>query len=76
MPITVAFFAGEMLGRRKIMWLAMAFVFVGTTLQITSFHIAHLVIGRVITGVGTGLKTATVPMCVARSLPVSRNKSK
>jgi predicted MFS family arabinose efflux permease len=45
-----------------VIWLAMAFVFVGTTLQVTSFTVAHLIIGRVITGVGTGLKTATVPM--------------
>jgi predicted MFS family arabinose efflux permease len=58
----VAFFVGEALGRRRVIWLAMAFVFVGTTLQVTSFTVAHLIIGRVITGVGTGLKTATVPM--------------
>ena len=40
----------------------MAFVMVGTALQISSFHVAHLIVGRIITGMGTGLKTSTVPM--------------
>jgi MFS family permease len=58
----VNFFMGEYLGRRKTIWLAMAFVLVGATLQTTAFTVPHLVIGRVITGFGTGLKTSTVPM--------------
>ncbi|KAL1641340.1 hypothetical protein SLS61_010146 [Didymella pomorum] len=56
------FFLGEMLGRRKTIWVAMGFVMVGATLQTTAFTVPHLVIGRVITGFGTGLKTSTVPM--------------
>lgn len=58
----VNFFLGEMLGRRKTIWVAMGFVMVGATLQTTAFTVPHLVIGRVITGFGTGLKTSTVPM--------------
>lgn len=53
---------GERLGRRKTIWLAMAFVLIGATLQTTAFNVPHLVIGRVVTGFGTGLKTSTVPM--------------
>jgi predicted MFS family arabinose efflux permease len=60
--LIVAFVVGEKTGRRRAIWIAMAFVVVGTTLQTTSFHVAHLVVGRIITGMGTGLKTATVPM--------------
>ncbi|KAH7082009.1 putative transporter [Paraphoma chrysanthemicola] len=56
------FFMGEYLGRRKTIWLAMGFVLVGATLQTTAFNVPHLVIGRVVTGFGTGLKTSTVPM--------------
>ncbi|KAH7390018.1 general substrate transporter [Pyrenochaeta sp. MPI-SDFR-AT-0127] len=56
------FFMGEKLGRRKTIWVAMAFVFIGATLQTTAFNVPHLVVGRVITGFGTGLKTSTVPM--------------
>lgn len=51
-----------MLGRRWSMWLAMAFVVVGATLQTSAFTVAHLVVGRVITGFGTGIDSSTVPM--------------
>ncbi|KUL89213.1 hypothetical protein ZTR_03672 [Talaromyces verruculosus] len=58
----VNFFLGEKLGRRKTIWTAMCFVLVGATLQTSAYSVPHLVIGRVITGVGTGIKTSTVPM--------------
>ncbi|OTB02824.1 hypothetical protein M426DRAFT_13072 [Hypoxylon sp. CI-4A] len=56
------FFIGEKLGRRKTIWFAMCLVLVGATLQATAFSVGHLVVGRVITGCGTGMKTSTVPM--------------
>ncbi|KAI8674273.1 MFS domain-containing protein [Fusarium keratoplasticum] len=71
----VAFVVGEKTGRRRAIWIAMTFVVIGTTLQTTSFHVAHLVIGRIITGVGTGLKTATVPMYQSElCTPTSRGR--
>lgn len=42
--------------------MAMGFVVVGATLQTSAFHLAHLVIGRIITGIGTGIDSSTVPM--------------
>ncbi|KAH7141379.1 general substrate transporter [Dactylonectria estremocensis] len=56
------FFTADILGRRKTIWAAMAFVTIGAILQASAFNIPHLVIGRVITGFGTGMKTSTVPM--------------
>ncbi|KAI8281636.1 Sugar transporter STL1 [Colletotrichum sp. SAR11_240] len=58
----VNFFFGDILGRRRAIWLAMGLVVIGATLQTTAFHVPHLIIGRVITGLGTGIKTSTVPM--------------
>uniref|UniRef100_A0A8H7K4U4 Major facilitator superfamily (MFS) profile domain-containing protein n=1 Tax=Bionectria ochroleuca TaxID=29856 RepID=A0A8H7K4U4_BIOOC len=58
----INFFLGDKLGRRRTIWLAMGFVLVGATLQASAYSVAHLVIGRVITGFGTGIKTSTVPM--------------
>lgn len=55
------FFTGDLLGRRKSMWLAMGFVIVGATLQTSSYTVPHLVIGRIITGLGTGIDSSTVP---------------
>ncbi|PKS11002.1 hypothetical protein jhhlp_002761 [Lomentospora prolificans] len=58
----ITFLIGEKLGRRKSIWLGMILVIIGAILQTTAFTVAHLVIGRVVTGLGTGLKTSTVPM--------------
>ena len=56
------FFTGDYLGRRKAMWMAMGFVLVGATLQTSAFTRAHLIVGRVVTGFGTGIDSSTVPM--------------
>ncbi|KAJ6136755.1 general substrate transporter [Penicillium chrysogenum] len=58
----VNYVVGEELGRRRSIWLAMAFVIVGAVLQTSAFTVPHLIVGRIITGVGTGIKTSTVPM--------------
>ncbi|KAF4981517.1 hypothetical protein FZEAL_2702 [Fusarium zealandicum] len=58
----VNFFVGEKLGRRRTIWFAMGWILVGAALQTTAFNRVHLIVGRVVTGVGTGLKTSTVPM--------------
>lgn len=60
--ITVNFFVGDKLGRRRAIWLAMGLVLVGAILQTTAYNVPHLIIGRVVTGFGTGIKTSTVPM--------------
>ncbi|KAF5633938.1 sugar transporter STL1 [Fusarium tjaetaba] len=56
------FFVGEKLGRRWTIWVAMGWILVGAALQATAFTRGHLIVGRVVTGFGTGLKTSTVPM--------------
>ncbi|KAJ6186857.1 Major facilitator superfamily domain general substrate transporter [Penicillium mononematosum] len=58
----INFCIGETLGRRRAIWLAMGVVIVGAILQTTAFNVPHLIIGRIVTGAGTGLKTSTVPM--------------
>ena len=65
----VAFFVGEKLGRRRMIWLAMAIVVIGTSLQTSAFNVGHLVVGRIVTGMGTGLKTSTVPMYQSELCP-------
>jgi MFS family permease len=51
-----------MLGRRYMIWLAMGLIMVGATLQTSAFSLAHLIVGRFITGLGTGIDSSTVPM--------------
>lgn len=40
----------------------MGLIIVGATLQTSSFTLAHLIVGRIITGFGTGIDSSTVPM--------------
>jgi len=56
------FFIGEALGRRRTIWFAMAWIVTGAALQASAYSLPHLIVGRIITGIGTGLKTSTVPM--------------
>ena len=57
----VNFFLGELLGRRRAIILAMVLISIGAVLQAASFGLAELFLGRVITGLGTGMKSSTVP---------------
>ena len=56
------FFIGDIFGRRRMIWMSMSLIIVGATLQTSAFTLAHLIVGRVITGFGTGIDSSTVPM--------------
>jgi MFS family permease len=74
----INFAIGDLLGRRRMIWLAMAFIIVGAALQTSAYRLAHLIVGRIITGrhllhqyvdtslisigFGTGIDSSTVPM--------------
>lgn len=42
--------------------MAMALIIVGASLQTSAYGLPHLIVGRVITGLGTGIDSSTVPM--------------
>ena len=52
---------GDWLGRRKTIFLGSAIMVVGATLQTSAFSLGHLIAGRIITGLGNGMNTSTVP---------------
>ncbi|RDW67035.1 general substrate transporter-2 [Coleophoma crateriformis] len=58
----INFVIGNPFGRRKVIWLAASTIIVGAILQASAYSLAHLIIGRIVTGMGTGLETSTVPM--------------
>lgn len=58
----INFAIGDILGRRRMIWLAMGLIIVGAVLQTTAYQLAHLIVGRVVTGFGTGIDSSTVPM--------------
>ncbi|KAI9849863.1 MAG: hypothetical protein M1837_000077 [Sclerophora amabilis] len=52
---------GDILGRRKTIFVGSAIMVVGAALQASASSLAHFIVGRIITGVGNGLNTSTVP---------------
>lgn len=52
---------GNMLGRRKAIFLGSLIMVIGAILQCTAFDLAQLVVGRLVTGFGNGINTSTVP---------------
>lgn len=53
---------GDKLGRRKTLFLGATIMIVGAILQTTAFSLGHLIAGRLVTGFGNGLNTATIPV--------------
>ncbi|KAJ9618055.1 hypothetical protein H2204_013204 [Knufia peltigerae] len=67
---------GNHLGRRLTLVYASIVAAVGMVLQASSFGLAQLIVGRIITGIGVGATNATVPVWQAESSkPKSRGKN-
>jgi MFS family permease len=56
------FYVEDYFGRRRMMWIAMAFIIAGATLQTSAYRISHLIVGCIICGIGTGIDSSTVPI--------------
>ncbi|KAF7114907.1 hypothetical protein CNMCM5793_000677 [Aspergillus hiratsukae] len=65
-------FIGDILGRRRMIFVAGSTALVGITLQATPFTLAQLIVARVITGLGVGAFTATVPMYVSECVSAQK----
>ena len=50
---------GDLLGRRRTIFLGSAIMVVGATLQTSAFSLPHLIVGRIVTGIGNGMNTST-----------------
>ncbi|PPQ77385.1 hypothetical protein CVT25_010967 [Psilocybe cyanescens] len=66
---------GDRLGRRRTIVLGGVVMIIGAILQATSFSYAHMLVARVITGLGNGLNTSTVPAYHAECSPAARRGS-
>jgi sugar porter (SP) family MFS transporter len=53
---------GDKFGRRKMIFGGAIVMTVGAILQASSFSLGQLIVGRIVTGVGNGFITSTVPM--------------
>ncbi|CZT21156.1 probable transporter (major facilitator superfamily) [Ramularia collo-cygni] len=57
----ICIWLGEYLGRKKTIFLGSAIMVVGAAIQTSAFSLGQLIGGRIITGIGNGLNTSTVP---------------
>ena len=57
----ITIFIGDILGRRRMIFLGSAIMVVGASLQASAYSLPHLIVGRIITGFGNGMNTSTVP---------------
>jgi sugar porter (SP) family MFS transporter len=61
------FLIGDWYGRKRTAMGACVVVLVGVLLQATSFQLAQLIVARIVTGLGVGSITATLPTWVGES---------
>lgn len=61
------FFIGDLFGRKLPTGGAAVVVLIGVLLQATSFQLAQLIVARIVTGLGVGAFTATLPTWVGES---------
>ncbi|KAE9410345.1 hypothetical protein BT96DRAFT_953007 [Gymnopus androsaceus JB14] len=68
-------FVGDRFGRKKTIALGCAIMAIGAILQAASFSYAQMIVARIITGVGNGLNTSTVPAYHAECSPAHQRGS-
>ncbi|KAL9127022.1 MAG: hypothetical protein Q9175_007816 [Cornicularia normoerica] len=62
-----AFSLGERLGRKKSVLLGTTVMSIGAILQVSSYSVAQMIVGRIVAGLGNGLNTATAPVWQAET---------
>lgn len=62
-------FIGESLGRRMSILIGVCVMLVGTLLQATAYVSAHMIVARIVSGIGMGFINSTVPVMQAEFSP-------
>lgn len=57
----ITIFIGNPLGRKRVIMLGTSIMIIGAILQASATTLPHLIVGRIITGIGNGCNTSTVP---------------
>lgn len=61
--------AGDKLGRRKSVLIGTLIMLVGTAIQASSTTLGQLIVGRIVTGVGNGMNTSSIPVWQSEMAP-------
>ncbi|KAF2106522.1 hypothetical protein BDV96DRAFT_533562 [Lophiotrema nucula] len=60
---------GDKIGRRRYIIIRACIMLIGATIQTSSFGLAQLTVGRIVTGVGNGMITSTIPVWQSEMAP-------
>lgn len=60
---------GEKIGRKKSVLVGITIMIIGSILQATAFCRAHIIVARIVAGVGLGITNSTVPVLLAEFAP-------
>lgn len=60
---------GEKLGRRRSIFVGVIVMIIGAILQTTAYSRAHLIVARIVAGIGLGINNSTVPVMQAEYSP-------
>ena len=67
----ICYFVGERLGRRTMLMAGGLIMIVGAAILGSSYTVAQLIAGRIITGVGNGMNSSTAPVYLTECAPAS-----
>ncbi|TVY84139.1 Sugar transporter STL1 [Lachnellula suecica] len=60
---------GDRLGRRRAVLLGVVIMLIGAAIQASSFEMGQLIVGRIVTGVGNGMNTSSIPVWQSEMAP-------
>lgn len=67
----ICYFIGERFGRRTMLITGGAIMIIGAALLGSSYSIAQLIVGRIVTGIGNGMNSSTAPVYLTECAPAS-----
>lgn len=67
----VTYIIGERLGRRTMLILGGTIMIIGTAILASSYSIAQLLVGRIVTGIGNGMNSSTAPVFQSECSPAT-----
>lgn len=65
----ICYFIGERMGRRTMLMMGGFIMIIGTVILASSYTIAQLLVGRIVTGLGNGMNSSTAPVYQSECSP-------
>ncbi|KAI1075786.1 general substrate transporter [Whalleya microplaca] len=65
----ICYFIGERLGRRTMLITGGIIMIIGTAILSSSYTVAQIIVGRIVTGVGNGMNSSTAPVYQSECSP-------